>query len=350
LKLETRNILVIRLSALGDVAMTIPVLRVFCATYPQVKVTVVSRPFFKPLFDELPEVDFFAVDVKEKHKGLKGLYKLSKELKALEIDAVADFHNVLRTKVVGSFLRMSGIPVKTIDKGRAEKKALTRSVNKKLTQLPTTFERYAKVFSSLGMPVDMEQHRFPKRKEISPKLIPLIDHSYKHHIGIAPFAAFKGKMYPLELMEEIIQQLDAAGETQIFLFGGGQDEIEKLSVISKKYPSVITMAGALSFQEELTLIANLDAMVAMDSGNAHLSAIYGVPTITLWGVTHPFAGFYPFSQPFENALLADREQFPLIPTSVYGNKLPEGYENAMKTITPLQVVDKIEKVIAENKN
>jgi len=345
LKLETRNILVIRLSALGDVAMTIPVLRVFCATYPQVKVTVVSRPFFKPLFEELPEVDFFAVDVKEKHKGLKGLYKLSKELKALEIDAVVDFHNVLRTKVVGNFLKLSGIPVKTIDKGRAAKKALTRSVNKKLVQLPTTFERYAKVFSDLGMPVDMEQHHFPKRKEISPKLIPLIDHSYKHHIGIAPFAAFKGKMYPLELMEEVIQQLDAAGETQIFLFGGGQAEIEKLSVISKKYPSVITMAGALSFQEELTLIANLDAMVAMDSGNAHLSAIYGVPTITLWGVTHPFAGFYPFAQPFENALLADREQFPLIPTSVYGNKLPEGYENAMKTITPQQVLEKLKTVL-----
>jgi len=200
------------------------------------------------------------------------------------------------------------------------------------------------------MPVDMEQHQFPKRKEISPKLIPLIDHSYKHHIGIAPFAAFKGKMYPLELMEAVIQQLDAAGETQIFLFGGGQAEIEKLSAISKKYPSVITMAGALSFQEELTLIANLDAMVAMDSGNAHLSAIYGVPTITLWGVTHPFAGFYPFGQPLENALLADREKFPLIPTSVYGNKLPAGYENAMKTITPQQVVDKIKRVIAENKN
>jgi hypothetical protein len=70
-----------------------------------------------------------------------------------------------------------------------------------------------------------------------------------------------------------------------------------------------------------------------------------VPVITLWGVTHPYAGFYPFQQPAENALLADREKYPLIPTSIYGNKAPEEYEKALQTITPDQVVAKIKEVV-----
>ena len=105
--------------------------------------------------------------------------------------------------------------------------------------------------------------------------------------------------------------------------------------------NVFCMAGKLNLSEELQLISNLDVMLSMDSGNAHMAANYGIPVVTLWGVTHPFAGFYPFGQPLENALMADRGIYPLIPTSVYGNKVPQGYENAMETIKPERVLDRL---------
>jgi ADP-heptose:LPS heptosyltransferase len=149
----------------------------------------------------------------------------------------------------------------------------------------------------------------------------------------------------LELMEEVIAQLDSEKHTQMFLFGGGKEEVETLKAIAQKYTSVTNLAGELSFDQELAMISNLDSMLAMDSGNAHLAAIYGVLTITLWGVTHPYAGFYPFGQPAENALLANREIYPLIPTSIYGNVLPEGYEKAIRTITPQQILEKLKKVM-----
>ena len=60
---------------------------------------------------------------------------------------------------------------------------------------------------------------------------------------------------------------------------------------------MLNIAGKLSFKEELELIRSLDVMVSMDSGNAHLAAMQDVKTITLWGVTHPYAGFAPFHQP-----------------------------------------------------
>jgi len=339
------HILIIRLSALGDVAMSVPVLRVLCATYPHLQLTVLSKPFHKPLFDELPNVSFYPAEIKTKHKSIAGLIKLARELENEGIDSVADIHSVLRSQVMTSYFKLKGIPIAKIDKGRAEKKALTREKNNIFKPLKTTVERYAEVFEKLGYPIDLSMHQFPLKKQIPGKVIPLFDTTFKKHIGIAPFAAHAGKMYPLELMEEVIAGLDKEKQFQVFLFGGGKQEEEQLNALAQKYNSVTNLAGTLSFDQELAMLSNLDAMLAMDSGNAHLAAIYNVPTITIWGVTHPYAGFYPFGQPEENALLADRNLYPLIPTSIYGNRFPKGYENAIKTISPQQILDKILKVL-----
>jgi ADP-heptose:LPS heptosyltransferase len=102
----------------------------------------------------------------------------------------------------------------------------------------------------------------------------------------------------------------------------------------------------MSFEEELAMLSNLDAMVSVDTGNGHLAAMYGVPVITLWGNTHPFAGFAPFLQPEENQITANREQFPLIPTSIYGNKVPDGYDKVMETIDCGSVVERLRVVLA----
>jgi len=67
----------------------------------------------------------------------------------------------------------------------------------------------------------------------------------------------------------------------------------------------------------------------------------GKKVITIWGVTHPFAGFSPFNQPKDYALLADREKYPLIPTSVYGNTFPDGYDNAAGSILPKTIIEKV---------
>ncbi|MCR9182155.1 MAG: glycosyltransferase family 9 protein [Flavobacteriaceae bacterium] len=347
MKPETKSIshlLVIRLSALGDVAMSVPVLRVLCATYPHLQVTVLSKPFHKPLFDELPNVTFYPAEIKSKHKSIAGLIKLARALENEGVDAVADIHNVLRSNIMDSYFKLKSIPVIKLDKGRAEKKALTREKNKIFKPVKSTIKRYTEVFEKLGFPIDMEQHQFPLKKEIPEKVIPLFDTTFKKHIGIAPFAAHSGKMYPLELMEEVIAGLDKEKQVQVFLFGGGKQEEEQLNTLAQKFNTVTNLAGTLSFDQELAMLANLDAMLAMDSGNAHLAAIYNVPTITIWGVTHPYAGFYPFGQPEENALLADRNLYPLIPTSIYGNRFPKGYENAMKTISPQQILDKLKKI------
>lgn len=326
---------------MGDVAMTVPVLKVFTKTYPEIHLTILSRTFFKPLFEDLKNITFLEASLEDKNKGIIGLLRLYKKIKSLNIDAVADLHNVIRSNTLSILLKLYGKKVSTLDKGRKEKKSLIRKDNKTLRQLKSTHQRYADVFESFGCPINLSSFESFSKKKIDNEKINIIFSKTKKIVGIAPFAAYKSKMYPLELMEEVIMHLKNNKELQIVLIGGGQNEIEKLNLLTKKYPDVINIAGKFKFKEELALISNLDLMVSMDSSNGHLAAIYGVPVVTLWGVTHPFLGFAPFGQQYNSSLMVDIEKFPLIPTSVYGNKYPENYENAMKTITPLDIVNKV---------
>lgn len=336
---KPKHILVIRLSAMGDVAMCVPVLRAFTLQHPKVKLTVLTRPFFKPFFQDLENVTVFAADLKGKHKGIIGLFKLSRELKHLGINQVADLHNVLRTKILKFFF--FGKTFKQIDKGRNDKKALVSG--KLFQQLKTTHERYVDVFRNLGYTLALSNPTFPNQLKLKDSTQTLLEKDNKHWIGIAPFAQYQSKMYPLDLLERVIQELSKTNK--VILFGGGPEEIKTLNSFQNKYNNVINLAGKLTLTEELQVISNLDVMLSMDSGNAHIAAMLGKKVITIWNVTHPFAGFSPFNQPQSHNILANREQFPLIPTSIYGNKYPEHYKEASRTIAPETVIKKIESVL-----
>ncbi|MBP4141200.1 glycosyltransferase family 9 protein [Flavobacterium sp. P4023] len=335
-----------RLSAMGDVAMTVPVLRAFVKQYPSVQVTVISRPFFKPFFEGIPNVSFFAFDEKERHKGFLGLLRLFQDVRALHVDAFADLHNVLRSQIIRNLFLVTGKKVAAVDKGRAGKKELTRADNKVFQQLPTMFERHAEVFKTLGYPIDLSlELEFPQKTVLSAEITDLIGENYQKLIGIAPFAQYDSKVYPLDLMKEVLAKLSENKEHTILLFGGGKKEIEILDSLATPFKNVINVAGKIKFQQELKLISNLDVMLSMDSGNAHIAAMLGVKVVTLWGATHPFAGFSPFNQPIENALVSDREKYPMLPTSVYGNKKVEGYDEVMRTILPESVVFRIQSLL-----
>ena len=331
---QPQHILVIRLSAMGDVAMLIPVIYAFAKAYPATKITVLSKPFFKSIVDTLPNVHFVAAETNKRHKGILGIWKLSRELKKSGITHVADTHNVLRSKILRFFLRL---PNAKIDKGRAEKKALTQGENNGFKPLKTTVARYVDVFKNVGF-AEIKPEVLP-RPDVVDEVLEIIGKTKDKLVGIAPFAAHQGKQYPLDLMKEVLQKLDQVSGIQLFLFGA-PNEKELLHTLIKDSGNATVVAGVLKFPQEINLIAQLDAMLSMDSGNGHLAAMYGVPTISLWGVTHPYAGFAPLYQE-GNCILSDRTQYPAIPTSIYGNKVPEGYEDVMRTIAPQAVVDKI---------
>ncbi|TNJ47265.1 glycosyltransferase family 9 protein [Tamlana fucoidanivorans] len=323
---------------MGDVAMTIPVLRALIHQYPEVKITVLTREFFTPFFRDLSGVEVFSAEVNGKHKGLLGLYKLAKTLNIKNFDCVADLHDVLRSKILRRLVHADKYAV--IDKGRKDKKALISG--KQFQPLKSTHERYADVFRALGFPLNLGNPVFPKKASLSDVTKPFISKT-KKNIGVAPFATYEGKMYPLELMKKVIEEL--ASNYHVILFGGGSKEKAILEDFERQFKHVVNVVGKLDLRDELDLISNLDVMLSMDSGNAHMAAMYGVKVVTIWGVTHPYAGFTPFNQPENHALLPDRVQFPMIPTSVYGNKYPEAYKKASGSILPHDIVSKVKAII-----
>ena len=341
-----QNIAVIRLSAMGDVAMTVSVIRAFVEQNPSVKIIFVSRPFYKPFFDGIPNVNFFSVEVRGRHQGFLGLLKLYSDLNKLNIDAVADLHNVLRSQIIRTLFTLSGKKVAFTDKGRAEKRALTRAQNKVFQPVKTMTYSHVETFSKLGFNIALSNPKFPQKAILSSEILKITTaKGNQNWIGIAPFAQYKSKVYPQDLMQHVINELASDKNNKILLFGGGSNEIEILTLFASDKENVINVAGKLKLQQELDLISNLDIMLSMDSGNAHIAAMFGIKVITLWGATHPFSGFAPFNQPLENCLVSDREKFPQLPTSVYGNKKVAGYEDAIRTISPETIVEKIQACI-----
>lgn len=344
------HVLVLRFSSMGDVAMIVPVLRCLIKKYPDLKITLVSKGSYKSIFREFENINFFEVDFKLKHKGIKGLITLFKELKKLRPTHVADLHSVLRSNFLYILFKMNFFKIRQIDKQRSDRKKLFRNKNKIFKPLTPSQFRYIEVFNRLGFSIDLTSHKFPEPLIIGGNCqrktndLPI----NLKWIGIAPFASFNGKIYPLDLMQKLVSFLQR--DHQVFLFGQGEYETNKLEVWTNAYQNVYGAYNLESLNSELEIISNLDLMISMDSANGHLAANYNVPVISLWGLTHPFGGFAPFLSTSENMLISDRERYPKIPTSAYGKKIPKGYDEVMRTIDYKEVLVRSLKILENPKH
>ena len=143
---KPKHLMILRLSAMGDVAMLVPVLRCLYAQNQNIQITLVTRKRFVPIFKEFKELQIISPDFIGKHKGLKGLYRLYKELKQIKPNRIADIHHNLRTRILRLFFRLSFTRVKVIDKGYAERKRLTHPTKKTMKPLTPQHYRYVEVF------------------------------------------------------------------------------------------------------------------------------------------------------------------------------------------------------------
>jgi len=297
------RILAYRFSAFGDVAMTVPVFREFLEQNPGVEIIMVSRKNFEALFAGIPNVTFKGIDLDD-YKGFFGLRKLSNELiREFNPDCIANLHDVIRTKVLDRIYRRKGFKVFKIDKGKEEKEHLTDVWNLEKVQLKKTVERYADVFRDMGFKV-----------ELSHKLRPVSMN--KSGIGFAPFAQHKGKMLPLEKSYELARIL--ARKHTVYFFGGGKKETETLERWESEIPNTKNLSGKLNLTEELHQISQLELMISMDSANMHLASLVGTRCVSIWGATHPYAGFLGFGQSEEDVVQV--KDLSCRPCSVFGDK------------------------------
>lgn len=335
------KLLIIRFSAFGDVAMTVPVIDSLARQYPSLSISVLTQKQCAGFFDWLPaNVEVMGVNLKD-YKGLAGLNRLYKELAQKGYDAVADLHDVLRTKFLKIRFRLSGTKVSVIDKGRKEKRSLIGH-GQDQPFLKSTFQRYVEVFNCLGLPVTLDfQRLFSPISTDFTSLASLVGPFVENErmVGIAPFAAHEGKVYPLERMHHVAKMLSGEG-VKVFLFGAG--EKEKVILDSWQDAGIISVCGKLGgLHDEILLISRLKAMISMDSANMHIASLVGVPVVSVWGATHPKAGFLGWGQSPSNVIQKD---LPCRPCSVYGNK-PCQYGD-FRCLHQIQETEIVEKTIS----
>ncbi|WP_345991124.1 glycosyltransferase family 9 protein [Chryseobacterium sp. Chry.R1] len=319
------RILAYRFSAFGDVAMTAPVFREFLEQNPDVEIVMVSRKNFESLFSDIPNIIFKGINLDD-YKGFFGLNRLANELiREFHPDFIANLHDVIRTKVLDKIYRRKGYKVFKINKGKEEKEILTDVWNLDKVQLKKTVERYADVFREMGFKVNL-----------SNKLRPSIQQ--KSGIGFAPFAQHKGKMLPLDKSYELVKIL--AQKDKIYFFGGGKNETETLERWEREIPNTQSLSGKLNLKQELDTIAELKLMISMDSANMHLASLVGTRCVSIWGSTHPYAGFLGFGQSEDDVVQI--KDLTCRPCSVFGDK--ECFRGDWACLEELNIQKIIEKI------
>ncbi len=347
--MKKEHILIIRFSALGDVAMVVPVVSSLARQYPDLRITVLSRSFARSLFEDLaPNIGFMEADLKREYHGIKGLNALYRRLTAKQFTAVADLHNVLRSDFLRMRFNIGRYKVAHINKHRKGRRRLTTTNNKQLVQQPSSFQNYADVLARLGYPIELDFHSiFPEGKGDLSLLPATLTLSPQQNIGIAPFAAHEGKIYPLPLMQQVIEQLiKQYPEAHIFLFGKGKREEEVFPQWCKQYPSCIYVGSQVeTMKQELVLMSHLDVMLSMDSANMHLASLTATPVVSVWGATHPYAGFMGWNQDPENVIQVSLE---CRPCSIYGQKpCMRGDYACLNNIAPETIVERINKILSK---
>ncbi len=279
--LMAERILVIRFSSLGDVVLVEPVFRALKVKYPRAKIGFATKKEYAGVFEGHPALEtIFSLD-----GTLKGL---AEEIRSFSPDLLIDLHRNFRSrKLVGQFPKAQ-----------------------KLGYRKARWKRFLKVLTKSRKPVAHTRERYLKAIDVSassifPQLKTLEVENHRHWVQPSGFtvgfglgAKWEAKRWPTERFSQLAQLLsEAYSVTRLALFGT-EEEYELGNAFKKNFSRSIAMV--FIFGQPLTRVKNclskLDLLVSNDSGLMHLGAALGVPTLGLFGPTHPVLGFAPLGE------------------------------------------------------
>lgn len=337
-----KSFVVLRLSSMGDVLLTVPVIRGILASNPDIHLIFVTRQRFCGYFTGIARLSVIGFDPDKLHKGLIGIFRLYREICKHEFVSVIDLHGILRTWILDGLFLLRGYRIFSIRKYRKERRAII-SHNKPGLTVPHTADRYQHVFLKAGLAGEISETPLGDSED-SANLD--TNKTGLKRIGIAPLSKHSTKNWGISQVATLTELLRASYDCEIHLFGGREDQ-ELLDTLSAK--DIFNHAGRISPTEEISLIRTLQVFVSMDSANMHLAALAGIPTVSVWGGTDPKLGFAPLYQPDDFAIYMDPSIITCRPCSVYGEtpcKRADSPMICMTSIKPEQVFNKITEILS----
>ncbi len=300
-----QNILLIRFSSLGDVALTSAVVTNLRINRPGSRIIFLTKERFAPVVGMMPGVDEIITIPND--TNMREFARMLGEVERKQIDVIVDLHGNFRSIFTSKLTTASEKLV--YPKRRRERQAIVKQ-KPVLRPVMHTIDAYNLPLREVGMITPCKRPILTCDPELS-NLVWKGSHSQSVRVLFAPGAAHEPKRWPIESFAELARQLDKRMDTEI-VWVLAKDEESIMSPVIDDIPGQQLVGLPLS--ELAATISEASITVSNDSGVAHLSSGLGTPVVALFGPTHPALGFAPRGL-FDTIVEADE---PCRPCSLHG--------------------------------
>lgn len=317
------KILIIRLSSIGDIVLTSPIVRCTRKAYPDAQIHFLTKKSFTTLMENNPYLDAVKSYTKEA--------EIVSELKNEEYTLVLDLHKNVRTKRIVKALGTKSV---SYNKENIRKWIW---VNFKINLMPKKHlvDRYFDSLKELKIVNDEEGVDFFYSSEF---ILTLADYglAYKSYTVITVGGTYATKQIPENIILSLIKRLN----TPTVLIGAGKEDAQKAEKIcvAAGDTSLINLCDKLSIEQSAYIIENAARLITGDTGMMHIASAFDTPIAAVWGNTHPELGMYAYRT---NAQGITNHIVPLKcnPCSKLGSsKCPRGHFDCMHKQNIEQIV------------
>jgi heptosyltransferase-2 len=327
-----RRILVIRLSSLGDILLTTPVLRLIRQHCPTAQIDFLTKTVYADLIRAHPCIDR-VVCVPERPALLPVIHSL----RQTQYDLVLDLHRTLRSRLL--YHRLWARHKRAYSKRTVRRALLVSCGWNTLRAMTPVPELYAAPLRHLGMqtplpPLEMYVAN-GCAEAMQMHLERAFPHGFQHPLlALAPGARWPTKRWPVERFAAVAQALAVAQSASVVILGGAEDTPLASALCQRLSVPVLDSTGTLSLMQTAALLQRCRLLLSNDSGLMHMATALHVPVVAIFGPTVQEFGFYPFQARAQviSATLSCR------PCSTKGSqRCPRGHHHCMQQVTVPQV-------------
>ncbi len=324
-----KKILIIRLSSIGDIVLTTPIVRCIKTHYPEAELHYLTRDSFASILRQNPyisKVFTFKDKVDEVIAGLK----------AENYDHVVDLHKNFRSLKVRMKL---GIPASSFPKLNFKKWLL---VHFKMRMMPDIHivDRYFKAVEVLDVRNDYQglDYFIPEKDKIDLSFLP--EKHQNGYIGLVIGGKHGTKQLPTVKAIDLIKILDFP----VVILGGKEDEAAAEMICSEVGETVFNACGKFNLNQSTWLVQQAKLIITNDTGLMHIAAAFNKKIISVWGNTVPELGMYPYLPQFpQNSAISEVTGLKCRPCSKLGfEKCPKGHFDCMMKQDIKGIVEKAE--------
>jgi heptosyltransferase I len=338
------KILILKPSSLGDVIQALPVLRLLKLHSPKSEIFWWLDSNFAPLLEGDPDLASIVRFERRRWGHPKNWWEMLgsiRWLRAQKFDLVIDLQCLLRS---GAFAWLSrGNFLIGLDEAREGARGFYDIAVPRESFRTHAVDWYLSVLPKLGVPVHKNFQWLPPR----PKIAEAVKSKWKTDgtkwITLQPGARWDNKRWPVEKFSELVSLLAKKfPDTRIAVLGSKDDKLLGEIISSVEPARCVNLCGATSLPEMIEWIRLCDLMITNDTGPLHAAAALNKPTVALFGPTEP-RRTGPYGQ-LENVL---RLELPCSPCLKSTCQI-ENTNECLRTISPVQVFERVKKVFNQN--